>query len=76
MRVPSFVVALAGLVAGVAAFPLSASFADAALSAPNTINNATIDPAPVTGIYDLEDLYRDGKGFPLPGWEHLTRPPS
>lgn len=76
MRVPNFAVALVGLVAGAAALPLSVAFADPAMSAPNTINNATIDPAPATGIYDLEDQYRDSKGFPLPGWEHLTRPPS
>jgi hypothetical protein len=60
----------------VAALPLSVSLADAAPSAPNTINNATIDPATGTGIYDIEDQYRDSKGFPLPGWEFLTRPPS
>ena len=76
MRVPNFAMGLVGLVAGAAALPLDAAFADAAISAPNTINNATIDPAPVTGIYDLEDQCRDSNGFPLPGWEHLTRPPS
>lgn len=76
MRVPNFAMALVGLVGAAAALPLSASYADPALSAPNTINNATIDPAPAIGIYDLEDQYRDNRGFPLPGWEHLTRPPS
>ena len=76
MRVPNFAVALAGLVAAAAALPVSVALADPAISAPNTINNATIDPAPATGIYDFEDQYRDGLGYPLPGWEHLTRPPS
>lgn len=76
MRVPNFAVALIGLVVGATALPLSASFADPAIAAPNTINNATIDPAPPAGIYDLEDLYRDSKGFPMAGWEFLTRPPT
>jgi hypothetical protein len=76
MRVPNFAIALAGMLAGAAALPSSASLVQPAMSAPNTINNATIDPAPATGVYDLEDRYRDSQGFPLPGWEHLTRPPS
>ena len=76
MRVPSFAIAFVGLVAGTTALPLSAAFADPAIAAPNTINNATIDPAPPTGIYDVEDLYRDSNGFPMAGWEFLTRPPS
>lgn len=65
--------------AGMAVTPLTASFADAAISAPNVINNATIDPAtvpPSTGVYDFEDRLKDSNGFPQPGWEFLTRPPG
>ena len=56
--------------------------AAAQVLAPNSINNETIDTshdsdAPLNiqrggaGIYDHYDSYRDGQGFPLPGWGYL-----
>jgi hypothetical protein len=78
MRIFNAALAFAALVVIAAATPLTASVADPAISAPNVINNATIDPAsipPLTGVYDFEDQYKDSRGFPQPGWEFLTRPP-
>lgn len=80
MRTRIVVMIVAALAAGATATPPGASFADPATSSPNDINNATVDrPLPFdgpSGIYDLEDQYRDSNGFPLPGWQYLTRPPS
>jgi hypothetical protein len=73
-------VAFAALVAAASAAPLTASVAETPIPSPNTINNATVEPAITphvsAGIYDIEDQYKDSKGFPLPGWEYLARPPS
>jgi hypothetical protein len=73
----SSTLAFAALTALGMAAPLTA-FADPTVTAPNTINNATVDPAmvPSTGIYDIEDQYKDSAGFPQSGWQYLTRPPS
>ena len=69
--------ALATFVA--AGAPLAPALAASAVS-PNMIDNATVDVgtgrAPVTGIYDDYDQYRDAKGFPLPGWDYLFLPPT
>lgn len=78
MRLPiaNLAVVIVALVATAA--PLTTSFADTPAPSPNAINNATVDPAAVPrgsgGIYDPEDQYKDSNGFPLPGWEFLTRP--
>jgi len=76
MRMSS-ALAFAALTAIGMAAPLT-PFADPTVTAPNTINNATVDPAtvPSSGIYDFEDQYKDSAGFPQPGWQYLTRPPS
>jgi hypothetical protein len=80
MRMSNVAIAFAALVASATAAPLTASLAEPAISSPNTVNNATVDPATKssdsTGVYDIEDQYLDLMGFPLPGWQYLTRPPS
>ncbi|HEV8016336.1 MAG TPA: hypothetical protein VGP48_12435 [Stellaceae bacterium] len=68
------------LAASIAA-PFAASFADpVAPPLPNPVNNATVDRTmgadPSTGIYDTYDKYRDPQGYPQPGWQYLTLPPS
>ena len=66
--------AVAGFVAASNVAPL-VTVAAAATTSPNMIDNATADVrvahAPVTGIYDANDKYRDARGFPLAGWEYL-----
>ena len=69
--------ALATFVA--ASAPLAPALAASAMS-PNMIDNVTADVgmgrAPVTGVYDDYDQYRDAKGFPMPGWDYLFFPPT
>jgi hypothetical protein len=71
--------ALATFVAAGVGAPLAPALAASATS-PNMVDNATagvgMGRAPVTGIYDGYDQYRDAKGFPLPGWAILFFPPS
>jgi hypothetical protein len=69
---------LAFVFAAFFAAPITASFAD--VTSPNAIDNAMVDqgaaPQPSTGTYDNADQYRDSKGFPQPGWQYLSLPPS
>jgi hypothetical protein len=73
------VFAFAAVVAVTAVAPMTASFADS-MTSPNAVNNAMIDEgmthASSTGVYDGGDQYRNAEGFPQPGWQYLSLPPS
>jgi hypothetical protein len=69
--------ALAGLLA--ASAPLVPAMA-ASTTSPKMTDYVTADAvtgrAPVTGVYDGYDQYRDERGFPLPGWDYLFFSPT
>jgi hypothetical protein len=78
MLTPRIFLAFGALIVGTVAMVSTGSFADSAMPAPNTINNATHERtvSPSTGTYDPEDSYGDPRGFPQLGWQYLPRPPS
>jgi hypothetical protein len=71
--------ALVGFLAAGIAAPLAPALAAPAPS-PNMIDNSTADvgmgQAPVAGVYDGYDGFRNANGFPQPGWDYLFFPPS
>lgn len=59
--------------------PLTPSFALTSVASSNEpiIQQAMVPVAfSSTGIYDGNDQYRDGRGFPRSGWDYLSLPPS
>lgn len=65
---------------GFLAASIAAPLAPALAASPNVIDNATADVgmgrAPVTGVYDGYDSFRNANGFPQGGWDYLFFPPS